>query len=92
VSGRLDPVSNGSGPDRSKSRFFCNGARRLSLVFGVLAFAALVIGGGFAEISSSGAPTPLETAIVRWIIVGSLVIAAVTYVIGGRMAKRGQST
>jgi hypothetical protein len=92
VNGRTGPASNGSGPDRSRSRFFCNGARRASLVFGVLAFAALVIGGGFAEISSNGAPTPLETAVVRWVIVGSLVIGVVAYVIGGRMAKRGQNT
>lgn len=92
MSGRTGPVSNGSRSDRSQSRFFCNGARRASLVFGIVAFAALVIGGGFSEISSSGAPTPLETAIVRWVIVGSLVIGAVTYVIGGRLAKRGRST
>ncbi len=50
-----------------------------------LAFAALVIGGGFAEISSNGAPTSLETAIVRYIILGSLLIAVTAYVIGGRM-------
>jgi hypothetical protein len=55
------------------------------LVFFVVAFAALVIGGGFAEISSNGSPTSLETAIVRWTIVGSLVIGVVAYVIGGRM-------
>jgi hypothetical protein len=85
---RVGPMSNGSYPDRSQSRFFCNSARKLSLFFGVVAFAALVLGGGFAEISSNGAPTPLETAIVRWIIVGSLVIGAVFYVIGGRMLQR----
>jgi hypothetical protein len=59
--------------------------RKLSLLCGVLAFAALVIGGGFAEISSNGAPTSLETAIVRWIIVGALVIGVIFYIIGGRM-------
>ena len=85
---RVGPASNGSNPDRSQSRFFCNTPRKLSLVSGVVAFAALVIGGGFAEISSNGAPTPLETSVVRWIIVGSLVIGAVLYVIGGRMLQR----
>ncbi len=85
---RVGPVANGSKPDRSQSRFFCNTARKLSLVCGVVAFAALVLGGGFAEISSNGAPTPLETAVVRWVIVGSLVIGAVFYVIGGRMLQR----
>ena len=59
--------------------------RKLSLVFLVLAVGALVIGGGFAEISSNGSPTALETAIVRYVIVGSLVLAAVAYVVGGRM-------
>ncbi len=85
---RVGPVSNGSKPDRSQSRFFCNTARKLSLLFGVVAFAALVLGAGFAEISSNGAPTPLETAVVRWIIVGSLVIGGVFYVIGGRTLER----
>ena len=75
-------------PDRSQSRFFCNWARKLSLLFGAVAVAALIIGGGFAEISSSGSPTALETALVRWIIVGSLVIAVIAYVIGGRIQER----
>jgi hypothetical protein len=79
--------SNGSKPDLSRSRFFCNNARKGSLVCGILAFAALVIGGGFAEISSSGAPTSMETAAVRWIIVGSLVIGVTLYVVGGRMLR-----
>jgi hypothetical protein len=60
----------------------------MSLFFGVVAVATLVIGGGFAEISSSGAPTELETAVVRWIIVGSLVIAVTAYVIGGRIQEQ----
>jgi hypothetical protein len=64
--------------------------RKVSLLFGLLAFAALVIGGGFAEISSNGAPTSLETAIVRWIIVGSLVTGVVFYVIGGRLRAQRQ--
>ena len=83
------PVSNGARPDRSQSRFFCNVPRKISLVFGIVAFAALVIGGGFAEISSNGAPTSGETAAVRYVIVGSLVLGAVAYVIGGRMRQRG---
>ena len=48
-----------------------------------------MIGGGFAEISSDGAPTSLETAIVRYVILGSLVIAVAAYVIGGRMRTGG---
>ena len=82
--------SNGSRPDLSQSRFFCNNARKGSLVCGVVAFAALVIGGGFAEISSSGAPTTLETDAVRWVIVGSLVVGVTLYVIGGRLQRSGR--
>jgi hypothetical protein len=78
------PASNGTGPDPSQSRFFRNTARKLSLACFVLAFAALVIGGGFAEISSNGAPTALETAVVRWIILGGVVLGIVAYVVGGR--------
>jgi hypothetical protein len=51
----------------------------------VVAFSALVIGGGFAEISTNGSPTSLETAIVRWTILGSLLIGVVAYMLGGRM-------
>jgi hypothetical protein len=79
------PATNGSRPDRSQSRFFCNLPRKVALIFFVVAFAALVIGGGFAEISTNGSPTSLETAVVRWTIVGSLVIGVVAYVIGGRL-------
>jgi hypothetical protein len=86
VNGRVPPGP--ARPDRSQSRFFCNTARKLSLVFGAIAVAALVIGGGFAEISSSGAPTSTETAIVRYIILGSLIAAVVAYLIGGRMLQR----
>lgn len=74
-------------PDRSRSRFLCNTPRTVSLFFIALAVVALVIGGGFSEISSSGAPTSLETAIVRWIIIGSLIVSVVAYVIGGRMLE-----
>jgi hypothetical protein len=83
-------LSNGSKPDLSQSRFFCNNARKASLVCGILAFAALVIGGGFAEISSSGSPTTLETDAVRWVIVGSLLVGVTLYVIGGRILRRGR--
>jgi hypothetical protein len=62
----------------------------VSLIFGVVAVATLVVGSGFAEISSSGAPTALETAVVRWVIVGSLVIAVIAYAIGGRLRERRQ--
>ena len=84
---RRDHHSNGTKPDLSQSRFFCNNARKGSLVCGILAFAALVIGGGFAEISSDGSPTSLETAAVRWVIVGSLVAGVILYAIGGRMLR-----
>jgi hypothetical protein len=77
-------VPNLPAPDRSQSRFFCNLPRKVSLAFLALAVAALVIGGGFAEISSNGSPTSLETAVIRWIILGSVVIAAVAYAAGGR--------
>jgi cation transporter-like permease len=90
VTGRRDPAANGSKPDLSKSRFFCNNARKGSLVCLILAFVALVIGGGFAEISSNGSPTSLETAVVRWIILGALAIGVTLYVIGGRLLRSGQ--
>jgi uncharacterized membrane protein len=78
---------NGSKPDLSRSRFFCNNARKGSLVCGILAFVALVVGGGFAEISSNGSPTSAETAVVRYVILGSLVVGVVLYMIGGRMLR-----
>jgi len=87
--GPRDAASNGSRPDLSRSRFFSNNARKGSLVCGILAFVALVIGGGFSEISANGAPTSLETAAVRWVIVGSLVLGIILYVIGGRMLRSG---
>jgi len=91
VTGRRDAAANGSKPDLSRSRFFCNNARKGSLVCAILAFVALVIGGGFAEISSNGSPTSLETAVVRWVILGSLVIGLTLYVIGGRTLRSGRS-
>ena len=85
-----DPRRNGARPDRSQSRFFCNTPRKVSLIFLILAAAALVIGGGFAEISSSGSPTSLETMVIRWIILGSLVLAVAAYVVGSRALQRDQ--
>jgi asparagine N-glycosylation enzyme membrane subunit Stt3 len=83
-------AANGSERDRSQSRFFCNNARKASLICGIVAFAALVIGGGFAEISANGAPTSLETAAVRWVIVASLVVGVALYLLGGRIRRRDQ--
>ena len=91
MTNRPTPGSNGSKPDLSRSRFFCNNARKGSLVCGILAFAALDVGGGFAEISSNGAPTTLETAAIRWVIVGSLLIGVILYVVGGRMLRGDRS-
>jgi asparagine N-glycosylation enzyme membrane subunit Stt3 len=91
VTGTQDPRSNGSKPDLSRSRFFCNNARKGSLVCLILAFVALVIGGGFAEISSNGAPTSLETAAVRWVILGSLLVGVILYIVGGRILRSSRS-
>jgi hypothetical protein len=91
VTGPGNAASNGSKRDLSRSRFFCNNARKGSLVCGILAFVALVIGGGFSEISKNGAPTTLETDAVRWVIVGSLVVGVALYIIGGRMARKARS-
>jgi len=87
VTGRRDAAANGSKPDPSQSRFFCNNARKGSLVCGIIAFVALVIGGGFAEISSNGSPTSLETAVVRWVILAALIAGVTLYVIGGRLRR-----
>ncbi len=83
----VDPSArtNGRRPDRSRSRFLRNGWRKTSLALLALAFFALVVGGGFAEISSNGAPTSLETTLVRWVILGSLVLGAGAYLVGGRV-------
>jgi cation transporter-like permease len=87
VPGRPRAATNGAKPDLSQSRFFCNNARKGSLVCGIVAFVALVIGGGFAEISSNGSPTSLETAVVRWVIVAALVVGVSLYVVGGRLRR-----
>ena len=84
---RRGAAANGSKPDRSQSRFFCNNARKGSLICGIIAFVALVIGGGFAEISSNGSPTSLETAVVRWVILAALIAGVTLYVIGGRLLR-----
>jgi uncharacterized membrane protein len=89
VPGRRDVTANGSKPDLSQSRFLCNNARKGSLVCGIVAFVALVVGGGFAEISSNGSPTSLETAVVRWVILAALVVGVVLYLIGGRLRRQG---
>ncbi len=87
------PAKNGDRPmpDRSQSRFFCNRVRTAALVCFVIALAALVIGGGFAEISANGSPTAAETAVVRWIILGALVAGLVAYVVGGRIQAGRQA-
>jgi uncharacterized membrane protein len=91
VAGRRDVAANGSKPDRSQSRFFCNNARKGALVCGIIAFVALVIGGGFAEISSNGSPTSLETAVVRWVILAAVILGVILYIIGGRVLRANRS-
>ena len=88
----VDPraSTNGHRPDRSRSRFFRNRWRQVSLICIVVAFAAIVIGGGFAEISTNGAPTTLETAVVRWVVVGAVVIGLGAYLMGGRTQADGR--
>jgi asparagine N-glycosylation enzyme membrane subunit Stt3 len=91
VAGRRDTAANGLKPDRSQSRFFCNNARKGSLICGIIAFVALVIGGGFAEISSNGSPTSIETAAVRWVILAAVVVGVILYLIGGRVLRTNRS-
>jgi hypothetical protein len=42
--GPSDAPSNGSKPDLSRSRFFCNNARKGSLVCGILAVRWVIVG------------------------------------------------
>jgi hypothetical protein len=56
----------------------------VSLICFIVAFVALAVGAVFAEISSNGSPTSLETTVVRWVIVAALAVGIVAYVIGGR--------
>ena len=78
---------NGSEPERPQSRFFRNWARRVSFLLLVLAIGALVAGGVLSETRANGSPTSAETDVVRWVIVGSVVGAALFYVIGGRIVN-----
>ena len=82
-----DPLAHGARRDLSQTRFRCNNARKGSLVCAVLAFVALVVGAVFAEISTSGSPTTVETAVVRYVVLGALVAGVILYVIGGRMQR-----
>jgi hypothetical protein len=89
VTATPSPSNNGtSHPSRADSRFFCNRARTASLVLGLVAVVALVAGAVLAELSASGAPTSTQTAVVRWVILASLVGAVAAYVIGGRQKAR----
>jgi hypothetical protein len=89
VTATPSPSNNGtSHPSRADSRFFCNRARTASLVLGLVAVVALVAGAVLAELSASGAPTSTQTAVVRWVILVSLVGAVAAYVIGGRQKAR----
>ncbi|HUC04575.1 MAG TPA: hypothetical protein VL961_04200 [Acidimicrobiales bacterium] len=72
---------------RFPSNFLCNGARKLSLAAGGAALLAILIGAGFANMSSSGAPTSLETSVVRWTALGFIVLGAIAYAIGGRIER-----
>jgi hypothetical protein len=76
-----------SDPTGFPGRFLCNLPRKVALFAGLAALLALMIGAGFANMSASGAATPLETAVVRWVMVGCLVTAFVAYIIGGRMLR-----
>ncbi|HVA06518.1 MAG TPA: hypothetical protein VNG12_07265 [Acidimicrobiales bacterium] len=73
--------------DPARGRFFCNAPRKVALFAGLAAVLVLLIGAGFANMSSTSAPTALETAVVRWTIVGCLAVGAVAYLIGGRMLR-----
>lgn len=68
-------------------RFLCNTPRRIALAAGAVALLALMVGAGFANMSASGAATPLETTVVRWVIVSCLVVGVASYAVGGRMLR-----
>lgn len=63
----------------------CNGARKASLMAGLAAVLAFMVGAGFANMSATSAPTALETEVVRWVVITCLAVAVALYVIGGRM-------
>jgi hypothetical protein len=62
----------------------------VSLVALIAALVVLIIGAGFSEISQSGAPTPLETLAVRWVVLACLAIGVVAYFIGSRLVENDQ--
>jgi hypothetical protein len=84
-----DPDQALSNTQASPSRFLCNVPRKISLFAGLAAIMALIVGAGFANMSASDSPTSLETMVVRWTAMGFLAIAAVAYLIGGRMRRVG---
>jgi hypothetical protein len=43
-----------------------------------------MIGAGFSNMSASSAPTALETAVIRWIVVICLVTALIAYLVDRR--------
>jgi uncharacterized membrane protein len=84
-------------PDRSPSdsriflgRFRSNTSKKLSLVAGLAAIMTLIVGAGFAEMSSSGAPTTSETVAVRWIALAFLAVAAAAYLVGSRLERENR--
>jgi len=68
-------------------RFTCNGPRKVSFFAGLAALLALMIGAGFANMSASGAATPLETTVVRDVIIVGLLVAVVAYQFGSRLLR-----
>jgi hypothetical protein len=72
-------------------RFRCNAPRKVSFFAGLGAIVALLVGAGFANMRASGAPTSQETAVIRLVIAGCLLVAVVAYVIGSRMLHSGRS-
>jgi MFS superfamily sulfate permease-like transporter len=68
-------------------QFTRNAARKASLISGLAAVLALLIGAGFANMSANTAPTTRETEVIRWVVVACLAVGVVFYVIGGRMEE-----
>ncbi len=61
--------------------------RKVALVAWLAALLAVMVGAGFANMSASGAPTALETSVVRWIALGCIAVGLAAYLIGGRMLR-----